>query len=345
MKSFKTAVVVVLAAVMLMIISSPVTAQRATTVRLTSLVPRGSSYHRALQRMGDAWRDASNGSVRLVIYAGGIQGGEAAMVERMAINQSQAAMLTADGLKAVEPGVAGLQLMPMMFRSLDEVDHVLQEMRPTLEARLYNRGYVVLGWADTGWVRIFSNTPVRTVADLKRLKLFTTAGNSETEQLLNSAGFNPVPLDPNDILTGLQTGLIDAAVLPPFFALATRVYDPAPYMLELNWVPLVGAIVIKKEVWESIPAGLRPTLLQASRAAAREIHDAGRSESTDAVETMRTRWNLRVQRVEPGGEIERDWRENSRAAYPTIRGRIVPADVFDEVQRLLEAYRGSGVSR
>ena len=102
------------------------------TIRLTTLAPRGSSYHRALQR------------------------GEPAMVERMAINQSQAAMLTADGLKAIEPAVAGLQLMPMMFRNFEEVDYIGEQLHPKLEQLMLDRGYVVLGWADAGWVRFFS---------------------------------------------------------------------------------------------------------------------------------------------------------------------------------------------
>lgn len=320
-------------------IATELTALQRLTIRLTTLVPRGSSYHRALQRMGEVWREVSGGRIRLIIYAGGIQGGEAAMVERMAIGQSHAAMLTADGLKAIEPGVAGLQLMPMMFQTLEEVDYVIEQMQPTLEGRLLERGYVVLGWADTGWVRIFSKTPVRTVDDMRRLKMFTTTGSPETEAVFTSIGINPIPLDPNDILMGLQTGLIDAAALPPFFALAARIYDPAPYMLELNWVPLVGAIVIKRETWERIPAELRPALMEASRAATAEIHRAGRSESDDAVETMRTRWHLTVQEVVPGGPIERDWVEVSEGAYDAIRGAIVPEEIFDEVQRLVVEFR------
>jgi len=289
--------------------------------------------------MGEAWREASNGRVRLIIYAGGIQGGETAMVERMAINQSQAAMLTADGLKTIEPATAGLQMMPMMFRNLREVDYVGEQLHPMLEERMLDRGYVVLGWADTGWVRFFSRDPVIHPDDLKRQKLFTTTGSPETEEVYNWAGMNAVPLEPTDILTGLQTGLIDAAALPPFFALATRVFSLAPHMLELNWAPLVGALVIKRETWDAIPEANKSEMLEAARTAAVEIHAAGRREGDDAVETMRNRWNLQVTPVEPGGEVDTEWRRTAETAYPRIRGHIVPADVFDEVQRLLREYR------
>jgi len=321
--------------------AAPPAEAQTQTIRLTTLAPRGSSYHRALQSLGETWQQISNGRVRLIIYPGGIQGGEPAMVERMAINQSQAAMLTADGLKAIEPAVAGLQLMPMMFRNFDEVDYIGEQLHPKLEQLMLDRGYVVLGWADAGWVRFFSRNPVVHPDDLRHQKLFTTAGSPETEQVYSAAGFNSVPLEPTDILTGLQTGLIDAVPIIPFYALATRLYGPAPYMLELNWAPLVGALVVKRQTWEAIPEAFRARMLDAAHQAADEIKTAGRREADAAVETMRTQWNLRVTPVPPGGEIEAEWRRAAEAAYPRIRGSMVPADIFDEVQRLLTEYRAS----
>ncbi len=261
------------------------------------------------------------------------------MVQRMLINQSQAALLTAAGLEEIEPAVTGLQYMPMMFRSLEELDYVAERLQPGLEERLLAKGFVVLFWGDTGWVRFFSKDPVVHVEDLEKMKLWTTAGHLPAEEIYNESGMNPVPLETSDILTGLQTGLIDAVPLPPFVALASQIYRPAPHMLELNWAPLVGALVVKKDVWDRIPAPVRAQLLAAAHQAGAELREAGRRESDEAVETMKTKWNLQVHPVEPGGELETEWRTRAEAAYPKIRGGIVPAEVFDEVQRLLQEYR------
>ena len=328
-----------LAAMLLLSAVSPDGVHAFQRIRLTTLAPRGHSFHRSLQRMGEAWRDASGGSIELIIYPGGILGDEAAMVQRMLINQAQAALLTAAGLEEIEPAVTGLQYMPMIFRSLEELDYVAERLQPGLEERLLAKGFVVLFWGDTGWVHFFSRDPVVHPEDLEKMKLWTTAGHLRTEEIYNEAGMNPVPLETSDILMGLQTGLIDAVPMPPFFALASQVYRPAPYMLALNWTPLVGALVVKKDVWDRIPDTVRDRLLAAARRAGVEIHEAGRRESDEAVETMKTRWNLQVHQVEPGGELETEWRTRAEAAYPSIRGGIVPAEIFDEVQRLLQEYR------
>jgi len=154
---------------------------------------------------------------------------------------------------------------------------------------------------------------------------------------MNRAGLKPVPLETADILTGLQTGLIDAVPVPPFYALASQIYRPAPHMLDLRWAPLVGALVITKRSWERLPAELRPQLIEAAEQAGAEIKAAGRSEATQAVATMQAKWELTVHEVSP--EVEAEWRKAAEAAYPTIRGGIVPEEIFDQVQKLLRAYR------
>jgi len=317
--------------------ASPAAAKQ--RVKLTTLAPKGSSPHRALQKMGQAWRDISGGTVDVVIYAGGIQGGEAAMVERMGINQSQAALLTGVGLEEIEPAVAGLQTMPMMFRSLEELDHVRTRLRPMLEERMRAKGFVVLFLADAGWVRFFSRTPVVHVDDLRKLKLFTWAGDTDTVRLMNAAGLNPVPLETADILTGLQTGLIDAVPSPPFFALASQIYGPAPHMLELNWAPLVGGLVVTKRAWDKIPAEFRDEFVAAAERAGEEIKVAGRSEAEESIRTMKEKWNLTTHPV--SAEIESEWRAAAEQAYPAIRGSLVPEAVFDDVRRLLKEYRSA----
>ncbi len=306
-------------------------------IKLTTLAPKGSSYHRSLQRMGEAWRSPAGGGVDLVIYAGGIQGGEAAMVERLRIDQAQAALLTAKGLEEIEPAVSGLQNMPMMFRDLDEVDYIGQELRPRLERRMLDRGFVVLCWVDAGWVRFFSRTPVVRVDDLKRLKLFSWAGDTKTMDIMTRTGLKPVPLETSDILTGLETGLIDAAPMPPFFALASQIYRPAPHMLDLNWAPLVGALVVTRRAWDGLPGETRPVLARAAAEAGEEIRAAGRREGAESVATMQEKWGLKVHGVTPA--IEAEWRKAAEGAYPAIRGTMVPAEIFDEIQRLLEEYR------
>ena len=305
-------------------------------VRLGTLVPKGSSSYKLLQAMGEKWRQAPGGGVSLTIYPDGTMGGEADMVRRMRVGQLQAGTLTTVGLAEIEPAVTGLQNMPMMFRSLEEVDYIGEKLQPMLEKRLLEKGFVVLFWADAGWVRFFSKEPVLRPDDLKRTKLFAWAGNADAVDIYKEAGFNPVALETVDILPSLQTGLITAVPVPPFVALASQIDGPAPNMLDLNWAPLVGATVISKKTWDSIPRAGQEVVMKAAVEAGKLFKEHNRRESVESVEAMKKR-GLTVHAISP--QIEAQWRQAAEAFYPKIRGRLVPADICDEVAKLLKEYR------
>ena len=314
-------------------------AARPTRINLGTLAPRGSTYHRSLLAMAEKWRQAPGGGVRLVIYPDGIQGGESDMVRLMRIGTLHSGLLTANGLSDIDPAVAGLQNMPMMFRDLGEVDYVVENMQKMLEERLLAKGFVVLFWVDAGWVRYFSKDRMIHPEDLKRMKVFVWAGDYEQVDIMNSAGYNPVALETGEILPGFQTGLITAVSVPPIFALAGQLDIRAPYMINLNYAPLVGAAVIEKTKWDRIPDVAKKALVEAAVEAGREIKANSRQESIDSVAAMQKR-GLTVQPVTP--ELEAEWRKAAEELYPDIRGRVVPADIFDEVQLLLRKYRAGG---
>lgn len=311
-----------------------------TRIKLGTLAPRDSSFHRILLAMGEKWRQAPGGGVTLTVYPDGAMGGEADMVRKMRIGQVQAGMLTVVGLSEIDPGVTALQNMPMMFRDLQEVDYIREKLRASLEKRLLDKGFVVLFWGDAGWIRFFSKQPVIRPADMKKMKLFVWAGDNSQVDLMKSAGYQPVPLETSDILPGLQTGLINAVPTIPYFALSTQLYNQAPHMLALNWAPLVGGTVVTRKVWESIPAETRAAMQKAADEAGAQIKARSRAESDEAVAAMQKR-GLNLHAVTP--EIEAEWRKTVESYEDQIRGKIVPADMYDEVRRLLQEYRaGNG---
>jgi TRAP-type transport system periplasmic protein len=314
-----------------------VAASAATTrVRLATLVPTGSVYHKSLLVLREEWRRVSNGGVDLVVYADGKLGGEAQVVRLMGLNSVQAAMVTTVGLSEIEPAVAGLQSIPMGFRSLEEVDYVGEKLQPMLEERLHRRGYVVLGWSDAGWVRFFSRRPVSRPDDLKRTKLFSWAGSPQQVEIYRSSGFTAVALETADIIPGLETGLIDVVPAPPVYALASQVDRRASHMLELDWAPLVGAVIMRKATWDALPVAWQEPMRKAAERMVADIKANGRRESDEAVKAMIGR-GLKVTRPTP--ELVAEWRAAAEAAYPRIRGSLVPAEIFDETLRLLEEYR------
>ncbi|MBI3848765.1 MAG: TRAP transporter substrate-binding protein DctP [Verrucomicrobia bacterium] len=314
-------------------------ADKVVNLRLGTLAPNGTSYHKSLQAMGEKWKEASGGVVKLTIFPGGTQGGEADMVGLMQTGNLDAGLLTAVGLSEIEPAVSALQSMPMSFRNLDEVDYVGEKLRPLLEKRLSDKGYIVLFWTDSGWVRFFTKRLVLHPDDLRKHKIFSWAGNAHEYDLWKSTGFHPVSLETAGIAQGLLSGTIDALAMPPFFALSGHLDGQTRHMLELNWAPLVGALVVRKKSWDQVPADAREAMLKIALDIGKQVKADGRAESESSVAAMAKR-GLIVQTVTP--EVEEEWRTVVEKVQNEIRGKIVPADMFDEAQRLLKEYRAAG---
>jgi TRAP-type transport system periplasmic protein len=306
-------------------------------IRLATLLPQGSSQYQALEQMGQEWRTVSNGKVTLTIYAGGTMGSEEEMVRRMRVGQIQAATLSVGGLSEIDPSVGALQKIPMVYRSLDELEYVRSKTEPELERRLNDKGFVVLSWADAGWVHIFSRQQAFRPEDFRKTKLFVGASDLDEVKVVKGLRFNVVPLEWSDVLTSLQTGLVDTVPTVPFMALAGQYDIVARHMLEVNWVPLVGATVITKKALDSIPTNWQSAFKDSAVRAGRQIQLHSRQESDEAVAAMKKR-GLQVHAVSP--ELDAEWRQFAEGVYPMVRGSLVPAEMFDQVTRLVTEYRG-----
>src|SRR4051812_45230150 len=305
-------------------------------IRLGALAPRGTAWHKSLLQMGEKWRAAEAPGAEFVVYGGGSQGGEADMVRRMRVGQLNAAMLSVIGLSEIDPSVSALQKMPLVFRSWDELDYVREKLRPALEKRFQDQGFVVLCWGDAGWVRFFYKSPAVRPDDFRRLKIFTWAGDAPQADIMKSLGYHPVVLEVADILPGLQTGMINMVPSTPFWALTLQFYPQAPYMLELDWAPMVGAIIVTRKAWDAMTPAGRQALSQAGNEAGLQLRALSRRDQEESVEAMKKR-GLKVQPLTP--ELEAEWRAAAEQMYPLVRSKMVPAEFFDEVQRLLREYR------
>jgi TRAP-type C4-dicarboxylate transport system substrate-binding protein len=311
-------------------------------IKMATLAPKDSPWCDVLVRMGERWKTISNGNVKLTLYAGGVMGDEPDTVNKLRIKLIQAVALTGAGMGEIEKGVAALQI-PLMFNSYDELDYVRDRLAPQLEKRIEANGFVVLNWGDAGWVYFFSDKPMTRLDDMRKLKMFTWAGSNDELELWKANGFHPVPLAATDIQMGLKTGLIDVIPTTPLYALWNQCFTLAKYMNDIKWAPLIGATLVSKAAWDRIPEAQRGPMLQAARESGQQLRSGIRDMGDKAISVMtgglpgKKMDKLTV--VHADDAAVADWRKQTEAVYPKMRGKLIPEDLFDEVRRLHEEYR------
>ena len=305
-------------------------------LRIGTLAPKNSLYYRQLVEVAETWKNSTGGNAKYTVYADGSQGGETELARRMRIGQLQGALLSVVGLNEIEPSISALQSMPLLFKSWDEVDYVREKMRPAMEKKFLDKGFIVLAWGDAGWVRFFSKEAAFKPDDYKKMKFFSWGGEPEQQEIMKSLGYTPVPLETSDILPSIQTGMISVVPSTPYFAMASQIYNTANNMLEINWAPVVGALVITKKAWDEMSPSTQEAVRTAGEKAGEQLRTKARLEVEEAVEAMKKR-GLVVNK--PNAEQMKEWNNLALSLYPKIRGTMVPAETFDEVFKHLNAYR------
>jgi TRAP-type transport system periplasmic protein len=222
----------------------------AQKIKMATLSPEGSPWDTILKKMGEQWEQGTGGRVGLTIYPGGVAGDEPDIIRKMKIGQYQAAALSVAGLADIDEYFTVFEI-PLFFDSYPEMRSVLETLTPTLTGRLEAKGFQLLGWGYVGWVYFFTAKPVTALEDLQALKIFTWAGDETMVRWWRRNGFRPVSLSATDILTGLETGMIEAISVPPLYAMQMQYYKQAPYMADLGLAPMMGAIVMSKRGFEA----------------------------------------------------------------------------------------------
>ncbi|MEE9189353.1 MAG: TRAP transporter substrate-binding protein DctP [Candidatus Neomarinimicrobiota bacterium] len=312
------------------LILTAVQAQQVTVIKLATLAPEGTDWHGKLVEMGIRWQKATNGAVKLRIYPSGVVGDERDMIRKIRLGQIHAAAITTEGLSELNPEVYAY-LVPMLFNNYEDVDWVREQISPELVKGINKSGFTLLYWVDVGWAYWFSAEAIRVPEDLKKMKIFNWAGDFKTAEIWRKGGFNPVPLALIDVLSGLQTGLIDAVTTSPLISLSMQWFGVANHMLDLKWGLVTGGIVIDNRVWDKIRPEHQNIMLEIASEIGDEQQLKNRYEDQNAINVMKE-YGLTV--YTPTVEEFAQWKSFVESWYPNIRGTFIPAKIFDRVIEL-----------
>lgn len=319
------------------LLAVPMAAQAPVELKLATFAPANTTWHKALLEMGAAAEKATSGRVKLRVFANGTQGPETTVVSLMRVGQLNASLLMPAGLAQIDPSVNVLA-MPFFLKTDAELRHILDTIGPEIARRLDAKGFHLLNWGSAGWVQIFSKREIRTLDDLKRAKLFTSQGDDAMVRWYNSHGFHPQALSEKEIVSQLRlpTGMIDAVPSPPYGAVALQFHTATPFMLDIRVAPLVGATVVTKTVWDRLSAPDRAAVTAAALAMQTRVMAEVPAADADSVAAMQKR-GLKVITLDTKARDE--FERAAAGLMPSMRGAIVPADIYDMAVKARDAFR------
>ncbi|GMV43653.1 MAG: hypothetical protein AMXMBFR64_53690 [Myxococcales bacterium] len=311
------------------------TASAEVVIKVATLAPERSAWDKVFRAFKKDLEKESAGRLSVKIYAGGVQGDEAVVVKKMKTGQIGGGALTAVGLGAIYPDVLVLQL-PSLFADYKSLDHARDTLRQEFEREFESRGYVLLGWGDVGFAHFFSNVPIRTPDDLKKVKMWAWTADPISGAVASRAGSNPVPLGVPDVLPSLNTGLIDGFYASPLAAIALQWFTKAKYMTKDPVALGIGATVISKAQWDAIPAEDQAILRRVADKWHKILIKKVRQDNARSFDLLQKQG---IQLVDQSAEDKAAWRRLAEGVQKDLVGKVYPQALLDRVKKLASEAR------
>ncbi|OGD21337.1 MAG: hypothetical protein A2W03_03795 [Candidatus Aminicenantes bacterium RBG_16_63_16] len=304
-------------------------------IKIASIAPTRSPWDKAIEKMAADWERLSNGAVEVKIFAGSIAGNEQDMIRKIRLGALQGGVFSNMGLAKIDHSLTVLSI-PFLFHSREEFNAVFDQIKPSLEKTIEDKGFKVMLWTLAGWVNFFTKGQVVDPEDLKKYKISVTPDFPELEQIWKRMGYEIITGEANELLIQLQSGAASGSYLPPLLAASGQYFALVPHMFAPSLAPLVGGLLLSDRAWASIPADLHGPFLEAVAAAARGLYEETMTLEADAVKMMKDN-GLKVHDP-PAGTLAK-WHEAAGQAVDRLIGPVFSKEIYDQIFGYVQEYR------
>jgi len=323
--------------IVFLLVAPPSAVSKTVTIKIATLAPEGSSWIQTFADLNAAVKKKTNNAVRFKIYPGGVLGDEKDMRRKMHVGQIQGAVLTSAGLSGIFSEMDVFQI-PFLFENYDEVDYVVEKMDTFFRNGFADKGYILLGWSEGGFIRLMSTAPMSSLDDLRKAKVWIWEEAPMAKAIFDAAEISAIPLSLPDVLVGLQTGLVNVVYAPPSGAISLQWFTKTKYMTDVPLMYLIGAVVVKKNVFKKLSPAEQQTLLELCPKYMAELKLQIRKENQDAIKVM-TKHGVKL--VKPSEGQIAEFKKVGAQAIENQTGDSFSQKVRDEVIEHLKAFRKS----
>jgi TRAP-type C4-dicarboxylate transport system substrate-binding protein len=319
-----------------LLLAATVSAATAADIKIATVAPDGSRWLQQMRAGAEEVNTRTAGRVAIKFYPGGVMGNDAQVLRKIRIGQLQGGAFTAGGL-AERYGGLNLYGIPLLFRSLEEIDAVRAQFDPEIAAGLERAGFVTFGFIEGGFANLLSNEPISSVEDMRRKKVWVPEGDAISFLAMETMGLSPAVLPVTDVLTGLQTGLIEIAFASPVAALVLQWHTKVKYLTNLPISYSMGIFAIEKSAFEDLSAEDRQVVREVMGRYIQGLDREARDDNRKAAEVL-ARSGLQTVSVNDA-DVD-GWRTTMQSIHPQLRQRPdIDAAMFDRMLAVLAEYR------
>ena len=308
----------------------------AQTLKIATIAPEGSSWMQDMRAGAKVIEANTNGRVKFKFYGGGVQGNDKQVQRKMRTGQLHGGAFTSGGLSSFQPE-ADLLSLPLLFDSIEEARYVRDRLDGELRQRLEDAGYVNFGLAAAGFAHMMSNKPLQSLADLDGRKIWIPEGDRAGFAALRALGVAPVVMPVTDVMTGLQTDLLDSVAVPPVGAVVFQWHTRLKYVTDTPLAYVYAALLIDRTAFERLQPEDRQVVREVMEGIYRKFDKYGVRDNQEAMQAL---LDSGLARVEPAADEVNKWRGIvSRSHMELAAQGEFDRDLLERLQGLIAEYR------
>lgn len=305
-------------------------------LKIATISPEGTIITDGFKAASQEIEEKTGGRIKLKVYPGGVMGNDTVVMRKMDIGQLHGSTFTAGGISAAYSNYQIMSL-PLLFNDYKEVDAVRKKIDPELTRTLEEKGYISFGIIENGFVYMMSKYPLSDPDDLRGRKVWIPEGDYIGRIVFEEAGVPPVPLPLPDVLTGLQTRLIDTVASSPVATVMLQWFTKVKYLSEYPLIYGYGTFAFSQKAWDQIPAVDRPIVRQALRHHFKQVDAQTRKDNQQALQTLKKQ-GLAFVELKPGS-LEKMQQIADRAIDKLMQNHLFDEKMLAQIRTIIQSVR------
>ncbi len=322
--------------ILLLLLTNTLTFAQKYKIKFASLAPDGSTWMNVMRELDQTIRQETGGEVGFKIYPGGVAGDEKDVLRKIRLGQLHSAGFTGVGLGEIFSEVRIFD-SPFLFRNYEEVDFIQKKFFDQFAKGFEEKGFILLGWADVGFVYVFSNSPVKKLDDMKKVKMWMWEGDFVAEATFKALSINPIPLSVINVMTALQTGMVNGVYTSPLAMIALQWFTKVKYMMKISLADAAGAVLISKRMFNKLPPEYQNILKTKSKEYLTKLMKLSREDNQRSIETLKKN-GIKLVPAPPAEQMSQFY-EAGKKARRMMAKKLYSLELVEEVEKSLIDYR------
>jgi len=312
------------------------TSLQAKTFKISTDVPDGTFWMKKMRAAAKEIKKETEGRVKFKFYPGGVMGSERIAMKKIRINQLQGAFVAHGVLAGIYPD-SQVYALPKLFNNIEEVDFIRNKFDQKITKGLEDKEMVSFGLTETGFAYILSTREINKKGDLSSYKIWAPAGNKQVELTLNAIGVTPIPLNIGDVLTALQTNLIDTVIIPPSVAITLQWHTQVKFYSKVPLMYIYGTFLINKKYFSKLSESDQIIVRNIMVNTLGQIDDKNRQDNIQAFNALKKQGIIDSS---PPDSMLKFWVKKGEDARKTIMSKnIMSRSIIDAVIQELSEFR------